>query len=217
VMTINANQGEADAARIADLARQYGASVVIVTELTSRLAHDLTGAGLNAAVTPRVVDVSEGGTRGIGVYTRDELTDTRTLDDLSRPAASGVLQTEAGPVGLLVTHAAGSALLPGRDWHEDLARLPKLAPDVERRIMIGDFNATPWNPAFRRLASGEWHDAADVVGRGLRPTWPAFTPLPISPLDHVLVAGEVGVNAVETATVAGSDHRALIVTVVLRR
>lgn len=217
VMMINANRGGADPARIAELARQNGTAVVVVTEMTSRLAHDLTGAGLNAVVTPRLVEVDDG-TRGIGVYTAEELTDARPVTGLSRPAATGVLQTQAGPVGLLVAHGSRSAaLVPSEGWHADLARLPELAPPVERRIMIGDFSATPWNPAFRRMASGEWHDAADVVGRGLRPTWPSWTPLPISPLDHVLVAGSVGVNSVETATVAGTDHRALIVTVLLRK
>jgi endonuclease/exonuclease/phosphatase (EEP) superfamily protein YafD len=54
-----------------------------------------------------------------------------------------------------------------------------------------------------------------VVGQGLRPTWPSRSPLPIAPLDHVLVSTGLGVNGADTANIRGSEHRALIVTLVL--
>jgi len=81
-------------------------------------------------------------------------------------------------------------------------------------VLVGDLNATPWNEQFRRLqkASG-LSDAADVLGKGLRPTWPVWSPMPLSPVDHVLVGGGVGVRSVGTATVPGSNHRALVVEV----
>jgi endonuclease/exonuclease/phosphatase (EEP) superfamily protein YafD len=217
VMTVNADDGRADAARIAGLARENEIDVVVVTELTSRLAHDLTVAGLNNVVTARQVEVSDTGGDGIGLWSSLELTDGRTVPGLSRPAIAGVLSTGTGEVGIVATHATGSAITPGAGWRKDLEALPGLVPEADdgRGIIVGDFNTTPWSPAFRRLASGRWRDAADVVGRGLRPTWPSWSPLPISPLDHVLVSGGLGVSEVNSAEVPGSVHRALIVSVVV--
>ncbi len=217
ILTINANGGGADPGRIAQLAQDNTADVVVVTELTSRLAHDLTIAGLNNVVTARRVEFTHTGGDGNGIWTAPELDGARRVPDLSRPAVSGVLATGAGPVGVVAAHAAGTAITPGAGWRADLERLPGLVPETpdERGIIIGDFNTTPWSPAFRRLASGGWRDAADVVGRGLRPTWPSWTPLPVSPLDHVLVSGGLGVSEVNAADVPGSKHRALLVTVVV--
>jgi endonuclease/exonuclease/phosphatase (EEP) superfamily protein YafD len=215
IMTVDANGGTADARRIAELARSYAADVVVVTELTSALAHDLTVEGLNAVVTARVVQISADGASGVGIWTRADLKEAKEVDGLSRPAASGILQTPNGPISLLAAHSADSALGRGSDWRGDLQDLPGHVPAGERRIIVGDLGATPWNPAFRNFASDEWNDAADVVGRGLRPTWPSWSVLPISPLDHVLVAGKLGVSGVDTANVQGTDHRALIVTLVI--
>jgi endonuclease/exonuclease/phosphatase (EEP) superfamily protein YafD len=216
-MTVNANGGRADPARIAQLAQDNTADVVVITELTSGLAHDLTLAGLNNLVTPRRVEFEDTGGDGIGIWTASNLTQAKRVAGLSRPAVSGVLQSATGPVGVIAAHAAGEAIRPGVGWRSDLRRLPELVPPAEggRGIIIGDFNTTPWSPAFRHLASGTWRDAADVVGHGLRPTWPSWTPLPVSPLDHVLVTGGLGVSEVNAADVAGSRHRALLVTVVV--
>jgi endonuclease/exonuclease/phosphatase family metal-dependent hydrolase len=57
-------------------------------------------------------------------------------------------------------------------------------PDVENLIIAGDFNCTPWSRPFRTLA------------RQLRPiasplSWPA--PLPLVPLDHILIRGDLRV------------------------
>jgi endonuclease/exonuclease/phosphatase (EEP) superfamily protein YafD len=217
VMTVNANGGRASAERIAGLARDNAVDVVVVTELTSGLAHDLTVAGLNNVVTARQVVLNDAGTDGIGLWTQPNFSDGRTVEGLSRPAVAGVVQTATGKVGIVAAHATGSAITPGSSWRSDLAALPGAVPkaDDNRGIIVGDFNATPWSPAFRQLASGRWRDAADVVGRGLRPTWPSWTPLPISPLDHVLVSGGLGVSEVNAAEVPGSAHRALIVTVIV--
>jgi len=54
-----------------------------------------------------------------------------------------------------------------------------------------------------------------VVGQGLRPTWPTWSPLPIAPVDHLLVGPGLGVADADTTTIGGSNHRALIVTLII--
>jgi len=83
------------------------------------------------------------------------------------------------------------------------------------RILAGDLGGTPWHPAFRSLRSKGWYEAADVLGRGLRPTWPAWGPLPVAPLDQVMVGGGAGVSRADSVRIPGTTHRALLVTVLL--
>ena len=218
IMTVNANDGRADATRIAQLAQDNTADVVVITELTSKLAHDLTIAGLNSLVTPRRVEFQDTGGDGIGIWTAQPLREAGRVQGLSRP---GGLR-RARHLGRPGRRHRRPRRRAGDHAGRRVARRPGSAcPGWCRRrraaagSSIGDFNTTPWSPSFRRLASGTWRDAADVVGRGLRPTWPSWTPLPISPLDHVLVSGGLGVSDVNAADVPGSGHRALMVTVVV--
>ncbi|CAN5854679.1 hypothetical protein BH23ACT5_BH23ACT5_00330 [soil metagenome] len=87
--------------------------------------------------------------------------------------------------------------------------------DAERTVVVGDFNATPIWPAYRRLTSGPFVDGvlewARRVGTRPSPTWGYKPWLPASlRIDHVFVTG-VEVTGVEVARVRGTDHRALVV------
>jgi endonuclease/exonuclease/phosphatase (EEP) superfamily protein YafD len=106
-------------------------------------------------------------------------------------------------------------LQPGAGWRSDLATLADRTPPTKDGFIVGDLNAGPWQPAFRTLTGSKWRDAANVVGQGLRPTWPSWSPVPITPVDHVLASPGLGVAGADTANIAGSSHRALIVTLVL--
>lgn len=85
------------------------------------------------------------------------------------------------------------------------------------RIMVGDFNLTPWSPWFREiLKRGELRDAA--VGYGVQPTWFAFpTWLGAVMIDHVLVSSDLIVENYQIGDAVGSDHRSVVVDVAFRR
>jgi endonuclease/exonuclease/phosphatase (EEP) superfamily protein YafD len=114
------------------------------------------------------------------------------------------------PVTLVAGHAVQPSAGGLERWRTDLASFAAAARIPGPVLVLADLNATPWQPQFRRLVSGRLHDAADVLGRGLRPTWPSWTPLPLLPADHALVAG-AGVTGLDLLPVQGSDHRALCV------
>jgi endonuclease/exonuclease/phosphatase family metal-dependent hydrolase len=82
-------------------------------------------------------------------------------------------------------------------------------------VLAGTLDANSQQPAFRRLTGRGLRDAAAVLGRGARPTWPSWSPLPLLALDHVLVGGGIGVRAVGTLAVAGTSHRAIIADLVV--
>lgn len=98
-----------------------------------------------------------------------------------------------------------AAALIGEEW---MASDAFTAPAV----LLGDFNVTPFARAYRMLAA-VIRDAQ--VGRGRPPTSTYPSGFPFMRIDHVFVAGDVKVTAVESpftplARVA-SDHLPLVV------
>ncbi|MBT0767989.1 hypothetical protein KIH74_03580 [Kineosporia sp. J2-2] len=212
VMTVDGNKGSADAGSIAGAAADYSADVVIVTGLTTTLAHDLTVAGLDRDTPPVYVHADGDTTQGIGVWSRLTVSGMAEVEGFTEPTASGVLEAGEARVGLTITQMPGSTLLPGKGWRSDLDRLA--TQEVEGAetgsLLVGDLKLSPWQPAFRALEKAGWEDAADVAGKGLRPTWPSWSPLPVTPADHLMVDDGVGVSSAATVNIAGSSHRALV-------
>ena len=89
-----------------------------------------------------------------------------------------------------------------KEWSKEL--LAQQSPAV----MIGDFNATPWSPVFKKLVSPRsWRDSR--IGFGNQPTWPSALGGVGIPIDHALVTSGVQVLNRSTFTIPGSDHRGL--------
>jgi len=218
VMSVDGAQGRASAKDIVQVTRLYAVDIVVITDLTSAQAHDLTVAGLNALAPSRWVDVTPNGVHGTGLWARPNITAPTPITGLSRNGVDGLIET-GGPtkIGISVVHLTGSPVRPGRGWRSDLATLGSRTPPAKDSFIVGDLNASPWQPAFRKLTGAKWRDAADVIGQGLRPTWPSWSPLPIAPVDHVLASPGLGVAGADTTNIAGSTHRALIVTLILPR
>ncbi|HEX5050454.1 MAG TPA: endonuclease/exonuclease/phosphatase family protein [Planctomycetota bacterium] len=134
------------------------------------------------------------------------------------PAIRAIVDTRAGPIGLLGVHTPrpGSA---ERNENRDRALAaigPALASLPEARVVLGDFNATPWNPAFRAMLA----DAAlaDASAGAASTTWPAVLPWPLRiPIDHVLTSANVGREAVAVGADFGSDHLPLLAELRLHR
>ncbi len=87
-------------------------------------------------------------------------------------------------------------------------QIAQLAPLAREPFLVaGDFNATPWTPAF-----------ADIPGRRVgaylfAPTWLSKLPLVGLPIDHVLGSPTLKVSRYEVGPNLGSDHRALLARV----
>ena len=81
------------------------------------------------------------------------------------------------------------------------------------RLLVGDFNATPYWPWYRRMVS-QFTDAAvavaDKTGTPARPTWgPWPGARKVLRIDHGFLRG-LAVEGFEVLDVVGSDHRALV-------
>ncbi len=79
-----------------------------------------------------------------------------------------------------------------------------------RATLLGDFNATPWSPAFRRLLSAtSLRDSS--IGFGVHSTWGSRSLLLGQPIDHVLVDREITVIDHRVGADVGSDHYPVVV------
>lgn len=87
-----------------------------------------------------------------------------------------------------------------------------LADLPPRRILLGDFNATPWSAQMRIV---EAESGTDQLG-GLRRTWigvypnllggPGIPAILGNQIDHILVSEGIGARDVATFEIPGSDH-----------
>jgi endonuclease/exonuclease/phosphatase (EEP) superfamily protein YafD len=187
--------------------------VLSLQELTPEAVAALDGAGL-AAELPHREFQDAAGPAGSGLASRHPL-QPRPLAGPSSSAQPGALVTLPGGDELEVV--AAHPTWPFGDggaaaWRRELAGLPEPNPDGAARVLIGDFNATMDHAAFRRLVGTGYLDAAEQVGRGLVPTWPAagrWWPPPVT-IDHVLVDHRCQVDEVRVLPVPGSDHRAVL-------
>ena len=96
-----------------------------------------------------------------------------------------------------------------------MAELARSIGQVGPLVLIGDFNCTPWSPAFRKLVS--YSGLRDSRrGLGVQPTWPSpFGPFGI-PIDHALVSKDLHVIDRSVGPQVGSDHRGIVVGLALK-
>jgi endonuclease/exonuclease/phosphatase (EEP) superfamily protein YafD len=89
---------------------------------------------------------------------------------------------------------------------------------TEPTLIVGDFNASYWHPAFRDLLRSGLSDAHTVHGKGFSASWPTgkFFPAFVR-LDHALTGNGLVSTSVQDFTVPGSDHRGFVVSVVPAR
>lgn len=208
------------------LARAYlervAPDVLVLSELTPQAVQALR------AVTdayPHRISVDRRSPWGLGVYSRHRLRGARWTN-LGVRGGFNVHATVEAPGGafeLVAVHLASpttarNAALRDAQLRE-LARLlgpPGPAAGRPPRVAVGDFNITPFAPAFGDLlAATGLQDARR--SRGLLGTWPApWRPLLI-PIDHCVADVAAGVVGVARGPYVGSDHYPLEVTLAVAR
>jgi len=83
----------------------------------------------------------------------------------------------------------------------------------ETVILAGDFNTTPFTPAFKKMKATAQLDNTrfSIIEQG---TWPAWGILPIFkiPIDHIMHKGDIRLINKHKGPAMGSDHHSLIAT-----
>ena len=155
---------------------------------------------------------------GIGLFSKLPIVGgIEAMGAASLPAVRAGLTIDGCELTLVGVHAvppksAKNAALRN-DLFDSLAGwVPRLDGPV---VLLGDLNATPWSPYFHDLLARTGLSDGRR-GFGIKATWPSFLgPLGI-PIDHCLVSDGVIVEDFQLGPSAGSDHRAVVVDLVIR-
>ena len=218
VASSNLYFGQAEAHAVLDLVHSRQVDVLSLQELTPQAVAALDAAGLWQLLPYRVLR-PEPRAAGSGLASRyplQERASTQTTSYHWQPAAvvdlPGATETE-----VVAVHAvAPVGRVPPARWRAELSGLPKPLPGPATRLLVGDFNATLDHQPLRTLLNTGYRDAADVLGRGLRATWPTDTALaPVAAIDHVLVEPACQVRSFDTVAIPGTDHHAVVAALVL--
>jgi endonuclease/exonuclease/phosphatase family metal-dependent hydrolase len=221
VMTTNMRVGGADAAAIVDLVRRHRVDVLAIQEITPGAQARLVVAGLETLL-PHSQRSAADGVVGSALFSRHPLTDATTR---TNPGGFGQVEATAWVPGARPVPVESVHPVPPSEpdrvgvWTAGLRAQTPATPDGAPRVLAGDFNATLDHAELRRLIDTGYRDAASAVGVGLTPTWPYAGRLdgiaPPVAIDHILVDRRIGVRDFHAFTVADTDHRAIVATLVL--
>ena len=130
-----------------------------------------------------------------------------------RTAVELTIQTEPTAIEL-VAFGTDAPTTPARANTRDRALNAAARWSIDhpdRRVVMGDFNATPWSPSFHRLVrDGDLFDS--LSGYGLQVSWPESNPLLRIPIDHLLLGPALATTHRGTGPSFGSQHRSLQAT-----
>jgi endonuclease/exonuclease/phosphatase (EEP) superfamily protein YafD len=86
-----------------------------------------------------------------------------------------------------------------------------LSPKAPPLIMLGDFNATRWEPALREvIRRGDLHEEPRLVPLATRMGVRSKLPFIGSPIDHIFTNGRNHLSGCHTGPALGSDHLPLV-------
>jgi endonuclease/exonuclease/phosphatase (EEP) superfamily protein YafD len=220
ILSANLWNGNADAERFAALLVDLQVDVAAVQELAPAQAAALARVLPHGALEPRL-DYNGMGiaapwpltVRHLALPTRDARITELTLQcgdgaPLSVELINLHVKAPHSPLGLRTMHCRRGQW---RGLHRHIIAAPQ-----RPRVLVGDFNATPLWPFYRRVAT-HFRDAALIAaqrhGRPVQRTW---GPRPAGPrllrIDHAFVH-RVAVLDFQVVEVAGSDHRAVVVDI----
>ncbi|MEE3849407.1 endonuclease/exonuclease/phosphatase family protein [Gordonia sp. LSe1-13] len=222
VMQANIFLGEADAASLVARVREADVDVLTVIELTPESTAALERAGLREVLPFAFVNPRDGGS-GAGIYARASLTDGRVLERMRHSNLHARLSIPGRePLSVYALHPLPPYPEPSWRWDAELRELRSvLSADQDPLVIGADFNSTYDHRPFRALLSGadaddspELTDAAEHLGSGIVPTYPADRPYPaVLALDRVLTRNGPTPTSLRRFEIAGSDHHGVIATV----
>lgn len=216
VMTLNCYFGNASAQQIVDTVDQEGVELLCLQEVTENLYTALEEAGLDERL-PYWCGAVTGNQIWSSVPLDNPVSDAAGYSGSSMPAAT--LHLPWGSLRFVSIHTC--APMPGLEhyWDESLYKVAHLSDydteaDHASYILMGDFNATIEHASFQAILEQGFVDGALKAGEGLVFTWPMNKGIPaLVTLDHILLSGQVVAHDFAYATIAGSDHRAVIATI----
>lgn len=219
VLQANLKVGSADPAALVRIVRDNRVDLLATEELTDAAAKRLLAAGLGRVLPYRYLRSLPSGGSGTGVWSRWPLSQQQDLDGFYLGTVRATVDTPDGPVSLVGVHLTPPWPFPEQRWLDEQPRLRALLRNQPAGPVIapGDYNSTTGHAQFRQLLTDGYRDAIDDAGAGYLPSYPDDRWYgPVIGIDHVLVRDATG-TAARTVELPGSDHRTLLVKVVITR
>lgn len=215
LLAANVHHGSADPAGLVALVDRLHPDVLTVEELTPSFARALDRAGIATRLPHRVTEANRAAS-GTGIYSTLPLRRLPTVPFRSRMARAEATLPSGGRLRLVAVHPyPPNHSAPTPEWEEVLSTFPSAGRGAPW-VLAGDFNATFDQAPFRDLVGRGYHDAGEVAGKGLEPTFPQGGHLvPPITIDHVLADHRLGIVEYEVESLPGSDHRAIFAELAL--
>jgi endonuclease/exonuclease/phosphatase family metal-dependent hydrolase len=213
LLSCNLYNGRADPTALADVLSSTAPDVVAAQELAPNAAGVLHNALPYGRLEPSI------NYRGTGIALRYPAEVTpfdlphrdgliATLDPAAWPALGSALQI----VNLHLANPIDRPLAATRRTRRDqvAAVVRHVARTSSPLTIVGDFNATPAWPAYRRLIR-VLRDGVHDTGSTHRTWGPTWWSPRLLRIDHALVRGGVRVTNARTVRIRGADHSGLLV------
>lgn len=213
LLTLNTLKGRADPDQLQAAADR--ADVVVLTETVPELVADLDRRGWRERF-PHTAGVFESHVTNTIVFSRHPLRDSQRFGSSQfHQWATTVAVPGVGDVRLLAVHPCNPYCGQNR-WandHADLRRAVQQNRELPL-VVAGDFNAVADHGPMQDLRRLGLKSAADLVGSGWAPTYPANRLVPpLLAIDHVLLDPRLAAGSVDRVSLAGTDHLGLLARV----
>jgi endonuclease/exonuclease/phosphatase (EEP) superfamily protein YafD len=197
---------------VADDLLELDADVIVFSEYTPEHRSTLAAHPV-ARRYPDKVDRDSLFAGGVAVWSKYPLSENERIDSINGMIDAS-LDGPDGPIRILAVHPP-TPVFDHDEWRRELLLIGESADDIGfPTLVIGDFNASYWHPAFRDLLRRGLTDAHIVAGRGWSTSWPTGELFPpFVRLDHALTGHGLVSTEVDDFRVPGSDHAAFVVTV----
>jgi endonuclease/exonuclease/phosphatase (EEP) superfamily protein YafD len=214
VVSSNVSDVNATPGALAEALLAEDPDVLVLLEYTPTMAQALEVAGVreqlpNAAEDPRF------GTAGSAIFSRLPMTSREVLHPGGAPMVAATVVLDAVPTQVVAVHTT-QPLVDVAALQRQLGALAGLVGDATGPVVLaGDFNANSQTAGFRAILEAGGTDAARASGQGWSRSWPDRGRwFPVLLLDHVVVAGGVGVHDLTLGPGHGSDHRYVVADIV---
>jgi endonuclease/exonuclease/phosphatase (EEP) superfamily protein YafD len=215
LMTFNVYYNNPRLERVAELIRETKPDIVVLLEVVPRVRPALDAV---ADQYPYRVESWQHQWGDALVLSRFPLTDVQTSlpeAKFRRPMGAVEVAIEGRKLTLLPTHLSLPYPLNGREMQTGEIKevVTTVAGINGPRILLGDFNASPWATTMA-LPQTELSMTLLTGGDG---SWPTFLPRAMGiPIDHILATPEFALKSRKLFTVSGSDHRAVLAEVAFK-
>jgi endonuclease/exonuclease/phosphatase (EEP) superfamily protein YafD len=205
------NQGEAIRALMAT-----HADLIVMAELNPETVAEAKEAGLFTTYPYNSFDITD-----VSVFSKVPLSDVTIRPTGARQALDIRLEVGGRAMRIIGVHPdSPDTHDQGDSWQGDLEGVADvISATGPPTLVIGDFNTTYWQPAFRELLTvgAGYRDAHALMGEGLTASWPDHKRVPpFARIDHALVDSRVVPTDVRNVTLPGSDHIGFVIEVAVK-